>query len=78
MVLGRIWRRLACSVIEQALEWVARLQGLVVLRWAGIVTLLPISLRFRFENALQQNGVLGHQKPLLELQDLDERLLLDV
>jgi hypothetical protein len=28
---------------------------------AGIVTLLPIGLRFRFEDALQQNGVLGNQ-----------------
>jgi hypothetical protein len=28
---------------------------------AGIVTHLPIGLRFRFEDALQQNGVLGNQ-----------------
>ncbi len=43
---------------------------------AGIVTLLPLDLRFGFEDALQQDGIFGHHTPLHDLQDLDQSALL--
>ncbi|EHK74391.1 hypothetical protein SM0020_29140 [Sinorhizobium meliloti CCNWSX0020] len=40
------------------------------------MTLLPLNLRFGFEDALQQDGIFRHHTPLLQLQDLDQRSLL--
>ncbi|WP_158269015.1 hypothetical protein [Ensifer sp. NM-2] len=40
------------------------------------MTLLPLNLRFGFEDALQQDGIFRHHTPLLDLQDLDQRTLL--
>lgn len=40
------------------------------------MTLLPLDLRFGFEDALQQDGIFRHHTPLLDLQDLDQSALL--
>src|ERR1700675_207282 len=40
------------------------------------MTLLPLNLRFGFEDALQQDGIFRHHTPLLDLQDLDQSALL--
>jgi hypothetical protein len=40
------------------------------------MTLLPLDLRFGFEDALQQDGIFCHHTPLLDLQDLDQSALL--
>lgn len=42
---------------------------------AGIMTLLPLNLRFGFEDALQQDGIFRHHTPLLDLQVLDQGAL---